>query len=398
MLSAVRTMLPEALEEPAPVLSVTELIDDLSDDARSKLQLVLGNIDREPDEKKYRTLKTKNRSMSKFLASQPTVEPLLKLAGFEEGDECLVFPDDAPLEQLRSVLRSIDKAEPTPPSQPDAEAQAAASSAEDQLRALLPGVAPDSPQHGVSPQGSAVPALRAARAEDQLRELLRGGAATATGQPATPVARPRIRVDSSPLQRAVVSGSPGGTPVPARVTANASLKRRDPQAELQSPGQPEPEAEPEPESEPEPDPEPAAHRDSEETQPHGLDAAAACVAAKEKAGKDEQQRLLAETAQTAEQAVAQAAAHAAAVKEQERKASEAAEAASAAQAEELEALLSSSSVPTRHAIMLMGGVIECELAQAELGNLRSIISGKLQEAERRHTILQERLRALLPNP
>ena len=103
-------MLPEALEEPAPALSVAELIDDLSDDARSKLQLVLGNIDNDPGEKKFRTLKTKNKSMSKFLASQPTVEPLLKLAGFEEGDECLVFPDDAPLEQLRSVLRAIDKA------------------------------------------------------------------------------------------------------------------------------------------------------------------------------------------------------------------------------------------------------------------------------------------------
>ena len=31
--------------------------------------------------------------------------------------------------------------------------------------------------------------------------------------------------------------------------------------------------------------------------------------------------------------------------------------------------------------MLMGGVSECETAQAELGNLRGIISGKLQEAE-----------------
>ena len=48
--------------------------------------------------------------------------------------------------------------------------------------------------------------------------------------------------------------------------------------------------------------------------------------------------------------------------------------------------------------MLMGGVIECVRAQAALGDLRGIISGKLQEAERRHRILQERLRTLLANP
>ena len=145
---------PEPEPEPEPELQpvaqlepwVLALIDDLSDDAHSKLQLLLGNIDREPGEKKFRTLKTKNKSMSKFLAAQPAVELLLKLAGFEEGDDCLVFPSDAPLENLRSVLRATDKAEPSASSQHDVEAQAAASPVE--LRALLRGaVAPDSLQH-----------------------------------------------------------------------------------------------------------------------------------------------------------------------------------------------------------------------------------------------------------
>ena len=69
-------MLPEAQEAPS---LIWQLSPYLSDDSRKKLMILLGNIDREPDMPKFRTLRTTNRSMTKLLG-QPSVEPLLKLA------------------------------------------------------------------------------------------------------------------------------------------------------------------------------------------------------------------------------------------------------------------------------------------------------------------------------
>ena len=114
-----------------------ELSALLSDDARSKLGIVLGNIDREPATDKYRTLRTTNRSMTRLL-DQQGVEPLLKLAGFREGEEsALVFPAEAPLEQLRSVLRAVQNTgDEATLQQPEDAVSAAAQPAEDQLRAL----------------------------------------------------------------------------------------------------------------------------------------------------------------------------------------------------------------------------------------------------------------------
>eukprot|EP01046_Picozoa_sp_COSAG06_P032244 COSAG06_NODE_3206_length_5684_cov_4.900286_2_plen_386_part_00 len=380
--------------------------------------ILLGNIDREPDMPKFRTLRTTNRSMTKLLG-QPSVEPLLKLAGFRDEDGVLVFPADAPLEQLRSVLVAIAEepssasssaaAEPQPEVEPTSPATspAASTAAEDQLRALLRGSSPDSPQRDSSPgtpsAAAAVPCTTAAPAEDQLRELLKSGTAT-------PVARPRIRVDNSPLQRVAAAG---GTPLVSR------LKRQS-------------EPEPEPEPELEPDKDNAEEHREEERRLEAARAAekakfevvaekerlanekkvaaqeeAARVAAEQQALKAEQERLAAQRAEqerlAAEQAAAEAArvvAEKAAAEEAVRKAKEVAEAAAAAaavkaeQEAELASLLTFSSVPTKQAVTLMGGLAECERAKSELGDLRGVIGAKLQEAEHRHKILQQRLRAL----
>lgn len=190
--------MPEAQEAPS---LIWQLSPYLSDDSRKKLMILLGNIDREPDMPKFRTLRTTNRSMTKLLG-QPSVEPLLKLAGFRDEDGVLVFPADAPLEQLRSVLVAIAEepssasssaaAEPQPEVEPTSPATspAASTAAEDQLRALLRGSSPDSPQRDSSPgtpsAAAAVPCTTAAPAEDQLRELLKSGTATPVARPPHP--------------------------------------------------------------------------------------------------------------------------------------------------------------------------------------------------------------------
>ena len=87
------------------------LIAQLSDDSRSKMRILLDNIAKAPDDPRFRTLRTTNRSMSKLLG-QPGVLPVLELAGFcraEADADRLTCPPESPLERLREVLRAAPR-------------------------------------------------------------------------------------------------------------------------------------------------------------------------------------------------------------------------------------------------------------------------------------------------
>ena len=430
-------MLAQADEHVLPALLAA-----LSDDTRAKLTLLLENIEAHPDEAKYRTLRTTNRSMTKLL-DQPSVAPLLELAGFRgEDGESLVFAAEAPLDPLKAVLRAVE--EPPLPQQeaaPVAQPAAAAAAAEGQLRALLRGggSSPETPQKlspaAASPTGDATPA------EERLRELLRGSSPTeGAGAGGTPVARPRIRVESSPVQRAAAAGTPpgvraasvagaGGTPLMERLGVQP---RREPEPE------PEPEQVPESDSQAGQEQAAAAVAAAAEVAAAAAaveaaaDKAAADKAAAEKAAADNAaaERAAAERAATeraaarARLAVEQAAAAADKVAAERVAAEMAAAAKAAADRAAAERADAERAAPAKAAaekaaaeeqaqaariaqeqadskdfgtprvkqvLTLMGGLSELESRKAELKDLRAMIASRLQEAERRHLILRQRI-------
>jgi hypothetical protein len=80
-----------------------------SEVALKTLQAALGHILDKPGEEKYRCLKGSNARVKSEVMAHPEAVQILRLAGFSQVGEDLVFPEHASLQTIRDVLLGLQR-------------------------------------------------------------------------------------------------------------------------------------------------------------------------------------------------------------------------------------------------------------------------------------------------